>query len=212
MAQNINYSTKNLTKKLLEDLYYKRKKSLNQIGFKFGIHPFSVAQLMDKLGIKRRNSSEANYNYFNKKECFKIREPLNHALELLKNIALVLYWCEGTGDRKGRKRNTTLAFTNTDANMLHVWLRFLLEICSLNKEKIRIRLYLHKNQNGNELKKYWSKELKIPLSQFENVSYTKKISMREDYKGTIKIKVHNLKLYLLIKEWIADLKKKILEL
>lgn len=197
---------KNLNKKLLEGLYYKKKKSLKQIGKKFGLHPFSVSNLLDKFGIKRRDRSAATYNYFNKQECFHIRKDSSVQLEFLKNVALALYWCEGTGDRKGAKRNTTLAFTNTDKDMLNIWLKFLLEICGLRKYKIRVRLYLHKNQNGNELKKHWANVLKIPLSQFENVSYTKKISTRENYKGTVKIKVHNLKLYLLMKEWITNLK------
>ena len=79
------------------------------------------------------------------------------------------------------------------------------------KGKIKVRIYLHKNQNGNKLREYWSKKLSIPLAQCENVSYTKKESTQENYKGTVKIKVHNLKLYLLVRVWIEDLKIKITE-
>ncbi len=95
--------------------------------------------------------------------------------------------------------------------MLRVWVKFLFEICGLRCDKIKARLYLHKNQDGVKLKKYWSEILGIPVSQFENISYTKKISTKEDYKGTVKIKVHNLKLYLLVKAWIEDLRKQLLE-
>ena len=172
------------------------------------MHPFSIGCLMNKFGLKRRTPSEAVYNYFNKEECFKVQKPLRNT-ELLKNVALTLYWCEGTGDRKDAKRNTTLAFTNTDKAMLKIWIKFLLEICGLDQKKIRVRLYLHKNQIGDSLKKYWSKELSVPLGQFENVSYTKKDSTQEHYKGTVKIKVHNSKLYILVKTWIEDLKNKI---
>ncbi len=166
---------------------------------------------MDKYGLKRRNRSEATYNHFNKEECFNVKDNLDSKMKLLKNIALTLYWCEGTGDRKGYKKNTTLAFTNKDAKMLRIWIKFLLEICSLRCDKIKVRLYLHKNQDGVKLKKYWSEILSIPALQFENISYTQKISTKEDYKGTVKIKVHNLKLYLLVKDWIEDLKKKLSE-
>ena len=202
---------KNITREFLEESYYDRKNTLQQIASEFGTHIFSVARLMDKYGLKRRNRSEATYNHFNKEECFDIKDNLNNKMKLLKKIALTLYWCEGTGDRKGDKNNTTLAFTNKDADMLRVWIRFLFEICGLKRDKIKIRLYLHKNQNGIKLRKYWSEILDIPVSQFENISYTKKISTKEGYKGTVKIKVHNLKLYILIKSWIEDLKKKLLE-
>ncbi|MCX5667721.1 MAG: hypothetical protein NTY34_05380 [Candidatus Omnitrophica bacterium] len=209
-TMNKKFNRHGLDKKLLKDLYFKKKNSLNQIGSRFHIHPFSVWKLMDKFELKRRNSSEAVYNYFNKKECFKVRENLQ-SLKLLKNTGLVLYWCEGTGDRSDAKKNTTLAFTNTDITMLNIWIKFLLEVCGLDKKKIKVRIYLHKNQNGNRLREYWSKKLSIPLSQFENVSYTRKESTQQDYKGTVKIKVHNLKLYLLVKAWIESLKRKISE-
>ena len=172
---------------------------------------FSVAKLMDRYGLKRRSASEVTYNYYNKIECFDIKTCLKKESELLKNTALMLYWCEGTGDSRRGKKNTTLSFTNTDVDMLRIWLKFLLEICGLQEKKIKVRLYLHKNQDGNKLREYWSSILEIPLSCFENISYTKKLSTREDYKGTVKIRVHNLKLYLLVKQWIEDLKKKILK-
>jgi len=200
-----------ITKELLEELYYTNKNTLEEIGNRFGACAFSIAKLMDQYGLKRRNRSEATYNYFNKKECFNVRFSLENESKLLKNIALMLYWCEGTGDSKKGKKNVTLAFTNTDVDMLRIWFKFLFEVCGLEQAKIRIRLYLHKNQNGPKLKKYWSDILKVPLSQFESVSYTHKISTRKDYRGTVKVRVHNLKLYLLVKNWIDDLKKRILE-
>ena len=209
-TKNKKFYRHGLDKKLLKDLYFKNKNSLKQIGVRFHMHPFSVWKLMDKYKLKRRNSSEAVYNFFNKKECFKVQETLQ-GMGLLRNAALILYWCEGTGDRAGAKKNTTLAFTNTDAMMLMVWIKFLLVVCGLDKKKIRVRIYLHKNQDGNKLREYWSKKLNIPVAQFESVSYTKKESTQEDYKGTVKIKVHNLKLHLLVKTWIESLKRKIAE-
>ncbi|PJC48147.1 MAG: hypothetical protein CO035_05055 [Candidatus Omnitrophica bacterium CG_4_9_14_0_2_um_filter_42_8] len=204
-------SSKNISRESLEEMYYKRKNTLQQIATEFDTCIFSVARLMDQYGLKRRNSSEATYNRFNKEECFDIKGNLNSKEKLLKKTALTLYWCEGTGDRRGDKKNTTLAFTNKDANMLRIWLKFLFEICGLRRDKVRIRIYLHNNQDGIRLKKYWSEILDIPPFQFENISYTDKISTKEDYNGTVKIKVHNLKLYLIVKNWIGDLKKQLLE-
>lgn len=204
-------SNRNITREFLEEMYGKRKNTLQQIASEFNVHVVSITKLMDKYGLKRRNPSEATYNRFNKEECFNIKHNLDNKMQILKNIALTLYWCEGTGDRKGNKKNTTLAFTNKDAHMLRTWIRFLFEICGLRHNKIKVRLYLHKNQDGIKLEKYWSRILDIPISQFENISYTNKISTKENYKGAVKIKVHNLKLYLLVKDWIGGLKNKLLE-
>ena len=145
---------RDITREFLEEMYYKRKNTLQQIATEFDTHIFSVARLMDEYGLKRRNCSEATYNRFNKEECFNIKGNLNSKEKLLKETALTLYWCEGTGDRRGDKKNTTLAFTNKDADMLRIWIRFLLEICNLRHDKIKTRVYLHKNQDGIKLKKY----------------------------------------------------------
>lgn len=189
--------------------YFRERISLDQIAAESGRSPTNIAYWMSKYGLARRNSSEATYNYFNKEECYKITR-LSQGEELLKNTALILYWCEGTNKRSGDKIPTTLAFTNTDIGMLRIWLKFLSVVCKLRSDKIKVRLYLHKNQNGEKIKKYWSDVLNIPKSQFENTSYTKKNSTHEGYRGTVKIKVHNVKLYQLIRDWIEEFQHKVL--
>lgn len=198
-----------LSKSYLEKSYFEEKMSLDEIAATIRRSPTNIAYWMSKYGLARRNSSEATYNYFNKEECFKIAN-LSPNEGLLKKIALVLYWCEGTNKRYREKKPSTLAFTNTDIDMLKIWLKFLHVVCSLRSNKIKVRLHLHKNQDGEKLKKYWSCALNIPLNQFENISYTKKNSTYEGYKGTVKIKVHNIKLYQLVQEWIGELKEQVL--
>lgn len=188
-----------LTKEYLLQQYYVEKKSLRQIGEAHGLSRGSVAQWMDKYGLKRRNLSEALYCYYNQEERFKIRE-LSPYEQKLKIIGALLYWCEGT-----HKTHSTLAFTNTDLNMLLLWKKFLLRVCKLRPDKVRVRLYLHKDQDGEGLRRYWSQALDIPLSQFEGVSYTNKVSTKQGYKGTVKIRVHNVKLLQQVQSWIRDL-------
>ncbi|UCB57323.1 MAG: hypothetical protein JSV30_01700 [Candidatus Omnitrophota bacterium] len=211
MLKDLTQPRKILNKDYLKKRYFREKMTLKQIATEVGVSVNRIAYLMSKNGLKRRNASEATYNYFNKEECFKIKR-LSANGELLKNVALILYWCEGTNKRFGKKATTTLAFTNTDIGMLKIWLKFLNLVCNLRANKIKARLYLHKNQKGEKLKRYWSSTLRIPLTQFENISYTKKDSTQNEYKGTVKIKVHNVKLYQLVQDWIAELRDRILEI
>lgn len=190
-----------LDKKELQRLYFDKKMTLDEIGKLYNISHTIIAKRMDRYGFNRRDRSEAAYVYHNKNECFSINGGSN---KLLKIIGPILYWCEGTNYIRKDKTDGTLAFTNTNAEMLKIWLKFLFEVCNLNRSKVRIRLYIHKNQNSQHLKKYWSKILKVPVSNFENVSYTKKDSVKSGYKGTVKIRVHNIKLRNIMCNMIAE--------
>jgi len=190
-----------VNKNELREMYYDKKMTLKEIGRVYDVSLSTVAKKMDHFKFKRRDRSEAMYLSKNQTECFDISSSDD---EHLKIIGLMLYWCEGTNHSNRRKANTTLAFTNTNTRMLQTWLKFLRNICNVNTKKIKARLYLHKNQNGQKLKLYWARTLRIPLSNFENVSYTKKASTKPAYRGTVKIKVHNKKLFNIIKDMIAE--------
>ncbi|MFH1646055.1 MAG: hypothetical protein ABIB11_06510 [Candidatus Omnitrophota bacterium] len=192
-----------LGKEALQNLYFVKRLTLKQIAQANKVTHSAIAKRMDKFGLCRRNRSEATYNYYNKTECFEIDSLAN---PFLRDLALMLYWCEGTHYRTKK----TLAFTNTNLDMLKIWLKFLKDVCHLKEEKIRIRLYLHMNQDADKLKNYWAKELKVSLINFENVSFTKKNSTKPEYKGTVKIKVHNSKLFDIIEYMIFDTVRKIL--
>lgn len=197
----------NISKSKLRKMYFNKRMTLDEIGKVYNISHTTLARKMDAYGLKRRNRSEAAYVFYNETECFRINR---HSNKLLKNIGPILYWCEGTNYNNKGKRNGTLAFTNTNIDMLKIWIKFLRNICNLNEEKIRVRVYVHKNQNGQRLKRYWSKTLEIPIRNFENVSFTNKDSTKPEYKGTIKIKVHNIKLLDTIRGIIAETVGKIL--
>jgi len=198
---------KKLHKNKLHEMYFDNKMTLKEIGKIYRVSHSAIAKRMDKFGLKRRDRSEATYAFYNKSEHFCIGKS---GSQLLKNIGLMLYWCEGTNCERKNKNDGTLAFTNTNPDMLKIWIKFLRDICGLDLEKIRVRIYLHKNQDGARLKKYWSKHLRIPLDNFENISYTDKISTKPGYKGTVKIKVHNIKLFAIIKDMIKDITAKAL--
>ena len=49
----------NISKELLEELYYIKRDTLEEIGDRFSACVFSIAKLMDNYGLKRRSPSEA---------------------------------------------------------------------------------------------------------------------------------------------------------
>jgi len=187
-----------IPKEYLLQEYYKNKRSLAQIGQEVGLSPGTVAYWMNKYGLKRRSVGEGVYCRRNPHEPFHI--TLSPKQEYLKTVGVALYWCEGL-----QKTNTTVALTNTNPTMLKLWKAFLLSVCGVKEEKLRVHLYVHRNQDGDALKLYWSQTLQIPLEQFEAVSYTKKICSKPNYWGTVRIAVHNVKLLQQMRQWVQEL-------
>ena len=201
-----------LSRRILNDLYWRKNKTLVEIGKKYRVSATAVWKRMRQLGLNRRSKSQATFNHYNPTPAYRIdgsfpgKEPLWW-------VGTLLYWCEGTHrDKKGKEPNT-LAFTNSDEKALRLWLKFLFKACRVRKEKIRVRLYLHPDQKILQLKKYWSLVLNIPSSQFEQTSVTQsKKSKRNhpNYRGTVKIKVHSKNLVQQLKIWVTEVQGRLL--
>lgn len=72
-------------------------------------------------------------------------------------IGCMLYWAEGS------KKKNVLVFSNSDLNMMKLFLRFLLEEMNIKKEEIAICINVHIN-NGislEQIEEYWVKELDL---------------------------------------------------
>jgi hypothetical protein len=109
----------------------------------------------------------------------------------------MLYWAEGSKDRN------SCVFSNSDQYMLKFFLTFLYECYNLNPSNIKIHITCHTN-NGitvEDIEKYWSETLGIPLKQFTKTttnilskySFEKKTKNKLLY-GTVQLKVHSTKL------------------
>lgn len=107
----------------------------------------------------------------NKKRCYeRHRKYQNEAKEkfpLLRNNPLflagvMLYW--GEGDKINK--NGILRLANSDPGMIRIFYSFLNKVLSIPKKKIVIKLTLYPDLNEPIYKKFWSKVLNIPLTQF----------------------------------------------
>jgi len=74
---------------------------------------------------------------------------------------LFLYWGEG-----GKSLHHPLSLNNTDPKVVKFTLFWLTKGLGIPKEKIKVYLHLYKDMDKEKMMKFWSEELKLPLSQF----------------------------------------------
>lgn len=111
-------------------------------------------------------------------------------------IGTTLYWAEGAKEKEWAP-GIGLSFINMDPYMVQVFLKWLKQCC-VGSEDISFSLYVHKNHQSRimEIKKYWSKITKFPISRFGHVYWkknninTKRRNNGPSYFGIIKIKVN----------------------
>lgn len=112
---------------------------------------------------------------------------------------IFIYW--GEGDKK--LTNSTVRMSNTDERMLKIYIKFLVEVCKISPEKIRVWLLLYPDLNDVDCKYYWSKTLSIPISQFCKSQYILgREKRRKVNNGVCSIEVYSRELKEKILEWI----------
>lgn len=108
----------------------------------------------------------------------------------------MLYWAEGAKDKN------TCAFSNSDVNMVRLFLTFLYQCYCVKPTKIRIYIncYTDNGLTVDDIQKYWSKELNIPMDQFGKTTVdllpksSKRVAKNKLFNGTVRIVVHSTQL------------------
>jgi len=192
--------------KLVSKLYLSQKLSMAQIAERLGVSPSTVRYWLDKNQIPRRPIKEAIDNlYFTKfhKNPFKLKTNLSHRDDILKTAGIMLYWGEGG------KSGNVVKFTNSDPQMIRLFMRFLRDICGIREERIRALIHIYPDHNGDKLKSFWSDITGIPKKYFYK-SYTHK-GKTGTYKnkslwGTLAISYGDKRLLATLLEWIGEYK------
>jgi hypothetical protein len=157
MFGNNGYVAKIPTEIELREMYLIKRMSLSEIAEISSFKTHKILYWMDKYGIGRRNRSEANYIKANPKgEPFKIKHGLTRNEVKLKYLALGLYWGEGSK----MVRHATVV-TNSDPMMIKTFYDYLIGLCGVKKEKIKLYLQTFKDNDVDTAKSYWAGELKI---------------------------------------------------
>lgn len=93
------------------------------------------------------------------------KEAKRDFISLSKNklfvTGVVIYWGEGDRNPKNPVR-----VSNTDAQMLKIFVSFLKTICGLPGNKIKAHLTLYPDLNEAVCKKYWSSSIGVDISLF----------------------------------------------
>lgn len=196
--------------KRVKNFYYRDKLNMREIAKKLGVSIDAVVYFMRRHKLNRRNFSEINKLRFDRKiPSFKTK-PINSARKKeLKAIGSMLYWGEGYKSEK----SSFVDFTNSDPEMVAIFLEYLRNTYQINEKKLRILLYCYANQDVDDLILYWSKLTQIPKNQFI------KPYVRQDYNvnslrkmqfGMVHVRYIDKKLLLHIKESINFYKRKFL--
>lgn len=100
----------------------------------------------------------------------------------------MLYWGEGgkTGNR--------IFLGNTDPKLLKFFLDGLVRVYNLPRNSVRCALHLRADQNVDEMKKFWSSILEIPIESFKEAYFdsgTKGSPTRAGYHGVCTLMYYN---------------------
>lgn len=120
---------------------------------------------------------------------------------------IMLYWAEGS-KQKITNVSQAVKFSNSDAVMIRLFLRWLKVVARIPPDGIKCELYIHKNGDVIKATRYWNQNLaplKIDATYFKtnNVS-TKRKNIGESYNGLVTVRVRkSTNLNRKISAWIS---------
>jgi len=124
----------------------------------------SLKQIYSSLkrqNIPRKSLWEQNKIIFeNKPLSFDFKEKMLKKEKELLIAAIMLYYGEGA------KTGVTVDFTNSDEQVIKLFLKFLRKICRVDEKKLRFYLYCFSDQNADKLISFLSSQLKVEPNQF----------------------------------------------
>ena len=123
-------------------------------------------------------------------------------------IALTIWWCEGTKIRKDRRGKSTYYYsievTNSDPRMIKLFVDFLVTRIGIPKQLLKGQLHIHIGNDIEYFERYWSREIGIPLTQFNKTMVKKKGQREKRNKGTFKLRAYGKKYFLKLQKLVEE--------
>lgn len=144
-----------------------------------------------KGGLAKRNQRLAITKKIEAEAVIEIGKITKRELFL---IGTALYWAEGSKQKLHHSVSQPVIFSNSDLHMIKVFLVWLHAI-DVKTTDIKFSIYLHETAStrSNEIRRYWSKSLKLRINKFDKI-YLKKGSSKsyrknkgEGYYGQLRI-------------------------
>src|SRR6185503_19098480 len=120
---------------VLRQLYLIEGLSAKQIADRLGMPEAKIVYWLRKHKIPKRSLSEAIYRRVNPNgDPFNLKTDLSPEEEKLKAAGLILWVTEGS-----LKGKTEVYTSNSNPNLIRLFVEFLLRICRVEKNKIKMR-------------------------------------------------------------------------
>lgn len=118
--------------------------------------------------------------------------PINTSFA--KIYAALLYWCEGAKYPSTHR----VAFTNSDPQLIKLFVNLLRKAFDLDEKKFNLRLQLHTTHDVEKINKYWSKLLNIPYSRILKPTITSPRGKKHkfNYMGTCTVRYEDYRIQL----------------
>jgi len=113
---------------------------------------------IEKNRITKQKKREARLEWVFLEQKEKWKSLTQREIEL---AGLFLYWGEGA-----KRMNGPISLNNTDPQVLKFTLYWLTYGLKIPKEKIKVFMHLYSDMNIQKSIEFWSKELKMPKTQF----------------------------------------------
>jgi hypothetical protein len=174
-----------------------------QIADKLDLSQSTVRYHLKRLEIPSRSISAAitGLNLLKGKKPFVLKGNLSAWERQLKVAGTMLYWGEGA------KTGGTVKFTNSDHEMIRIFLVFLRHVCGIHEPRLKAIVHAYEDQDRVQLEKFWSATTGIPRGRFYTTyvhvgrpgSYKKK-----SIYGTLALNYSDKLLLDTILGWIKD--------
>lgn len=129
----------------------------------------------------------------------------------LQYIGAALYSCEGTKARRDHRtlsgRICSIELTNSDPQIISIFSKFLRNIIVADWSRIRGQLFIYPDLEEGQLKRFWSRQSNIPLSQFQKsiILKAKNGKFKANPLGTFKIRYSCKDDFLKLEKMINDM-------
>lgn len=161
--------------------------SISEVAYSMNLSSSGIAYHLKKMNVKMRERSGAVLLKHHKRlDSFSSNIPkkISAKFRNLYLVSLALYWGEGS------KTGNTIAITNSDPDIILLFLGFLRKICQIDEKRLRILIHYHPDQNECQLVTYWSNLTKISESQF----YKSTLHRGNNKKSTNRLKFGTISL------------------
>jgi len=111
-----------------------------------------------------------------------------------KFITAILYGCEGAK----YPASNAVSFSNSDPNLILVFLKLLKKSFNLDKKKFSVHLQVHTNHDYRDLRKFWANLLNLPETCFmkPTIREPRGKKHRNNYMGTCTLRYRDYRVQL----------------